>query len=122
MKKSSQRQIFNWLFDVDAALSWLEMLTRDGRQEIENSIERRLAFIKTIEVIGEASRHLLRNHQIDQIASDIPWLDLVDTRNEFIHEYFHINVQMAWNFAIDVLLPLRGRIRELMQDYPPSKL
>jgi uncharacterized protein with HEPN domain len=41
------------------------------------------------EIVGEAASHV--SSEVKSMAPDIPWNDIVATRNKLIHEYFDID-------------------------------
>ena len=60
---------------------------------INNSMLR-FACIKQLEIIGEASNHITSESQ--NKFSDIQWAQIVGMRNVFVHEYFGIDLDIAW--------------------------
>jgi uncharacterized protein with HEPN domain len=56
--------------------------------ELMNDIQLSLSLIK-IEIIGEAANHI--SEQVKLLAPDVPWNDIIGTRNKLIHEYFDID-------------------------------
>lgn len=80
--------------------------TLDAICEIEKYVENRnfddflndsmfrFACIKQLEIIGEASNHITIETKTK--FSDIEWLQIVGMRNVFIHEYFGIDLNVAW--------------------------
>lgn len=65
------------------------------------------AVFHCIEVIGEAASRLPLDFRTRH--GNIPWRDIIAMRNILIHEYFDINIEMAWETVktdIPVLLQL----------------
>lgn len=60
------------------------------------------AVIRNFEVIGEASKNLLKS--IKDKYTNVPW-EMYRLRNRLSHEYFGIDYEIIWNIAI-MQLPL----------------
>lgn len=54
----------------------------------------RFACIKQLEIIGEASNHITIETKTK--FQKIEWQQIVGMRNVFIHEYFGIDLSVAW--------------------------
>lgn len=54
----------------------------------------RFACIKQLEIIGEASNHITIETKTK--FQEIEWQQIVGMRNVFIHEYFGIDLSVAW--------------------------
>ena len=55
------------------------------------------AFVREIEIIGEAARHVDEN--FCKQHPQVPWVDMVGMRNKLIHDYFEVNMPMVWDVA-----------------------
>lgn len=68
------------------------------------------AFVRELEVIGEAARHIdpefLKSHP------EVPWADIIGMRHKLIHDYFEIKLPLVWDTAtIDI-----PKIKPLLQN------
>ncbi|HDR51745.1 MAG TPA: DUF86 domain-containing protein [Mariniphaga anaerophila] len=54
----------------------------------------RFACIKQLEIIGEASNHITIETKTK--FQEIEWQQIIGMRNVFIHEYFGIDLSVAW--------------------------
>ena len=50
------------------------------------------AVVRTLEVIGEAVRHLPADQE--PLPAGVPWTDIAGMRNILIHEYFGVDVSI----------------------------
>lgn len=71
------------------------------------------ACIKQLEIIGEASNHI--TPEIQQKFSDIEWAQIVGMRNVFIHEYFGIDLNIAWDIIEFDIPDLKMKITEIIK-------
>ncbi len=73
------------------------------------------AVIRNIEVIGEAAKHLSDNLRLKY--SDIPWKEIVGTRDRLIHGYFGVNIDIVWRIATVDIPKLKPRIEKIKNEY-----
>ena len=73
------------------------------------------AVIRNFEVLGEAARNVLR-HDPDFVAehTDVPFRVLNDMRNQLIHAYNVVNLDVVWRAAREHLPPLISNLRNLI--------
>ena len=72
----------------------------------------RFACIKQLEIIGEASNHI--SLETRQEFSEIQWAQIVGMRNIFIHEYFGIDLNIAWEIIEFDIPELKTKIFEIL--------
>lgn len=73
----------------------------------------RFACIKQLEIIGEATNHISLETQ--QKFSEIQWAQIVGMRNIFIHEYFGIDMNIAWEIIEFDIPELKTNISEILE-------
>lgn len=73
----------------------------------------RFACIKQLEIIGEASNHISSETKIEN--SDIEWQQIVGMRNLFIHEYFGIDLNIAWDIIENDLPSLKHALIRILE-------
>lgn len=79
---------------------------------LENSMMR-FAFIKQMEIIGEASNHLSR--ELKSTFSDVEWAQIVGMRNVFAHEYFGIDSSLVWEIIKNDIPDLKVKVEHILQ-------
>jgi uncharacterized protein with HEPN domain len=57
------------------------------------------ATLRNLELIGEAATHI--PIQIRELDTDIPWRQLIATRNRLIHGYLGIDNDILWSIIKD---------------------
>ncbi|MBF0607565.1 MAG: DUF86 domain-containing protein [Magnetococcales bacterium] len=95
---------------VDDAVSFVEGMTYREFQRDKKTI---YAVVRTIEIIGEASKHIPKS--VKDKAPKIPWSEMKGMRNKIIHEYFGINIRVIWDTVKQYLPKLKPEIAELIR-------
>jgi uncharacterized protein with HEPN domain len=70
------------------------------------------AFVRSIEVIGEASKKLPED--IKAIQQDIEWRKVSGMRDRLIHDYFGVDYTIVWDVASNKLPDLRAKLHALL--------
>lgn len=63
--------------------------------------------------MGEATRAV--SEALKKAHPEIPWRDISDMRNKVIHDYFRVDLAVAWDVAEKDLMPLRAQIEALLK-------
>jgi uncharacterized protein with HEPN domain len=71
------------------------------------------AFVRSIEVIGEASKKLPED--IKAMQPDIEWRKVSGIRDRLIHDYFGIDYTIVWDVALNKLPELRVELYHLLK-------
>ncbi len=66
------------------------------------------ATIRRIEVIGEAVKNIPTPFKDEH--KEIPWQDIIDTRNKLIHHYFGIDLDLTWEIIKKDIPSLKSQI------------
>lgn len=69
------------------------------------------ATLRNLELIGEAARHV--PDAVREAYPDIPWRQLVATRNRLAHGYLGIDNDVLWSIIQDDIPPLLARLMEM---------
>ena len=72
------------------------------------------AMVRCFEIMGEAVKHVPQ--AIREQYADVPWRNITDTRNAFVHAYASINAYKVWQTAIEDLPPLKKQILKILAD------
>lgn len=71
------------------------------------------AFLRSLEVIGEAVKNIPRNFR--NKYPGIPWKEIAGMRDKLIHEYFGVNYGIVWKTVKKEIPKLENQIREIME-------
>jgi uncharacterized protein with HEPN domain len=98
------KRIFKYLEDVDETEFLSNALIQD-------------AVLHNLEIIGEASRNLVRYHaDFIEKYTHVPWEDMYWMRNRISHGYFSIDFEIIWNTIEHDLPYLEQQIREVYSE------
>jgi len=89
------REIRDYLIDIKTECEYL--INRSQNLSFEEFIgneELKRAFVRSLEVIGEAARYIPK--EIRKKHPEIKWKSVVGMRNKLIHEYFGVDYMVVW--------------------------
>jgi uncharacterized protein with HEPN domain len=84
-----------------------------GFEEFKRDKKTVNAVVRSIEVIGEASKKIPRTLKAKH--KGIPWKAMAGIRDKLIHEYFGVDVDILWKTAKDDIPPLKQVIQNMMK-------
>ncbi len=70
------------------------------------------AVVREIEIIGEAATNL--SEDFIDAHPEIPWKEITGMRNELIHEYWQLDLQVIWDTLKKDLPKLKKQIQKLL--------
>ncbi len=86
-------------------LSWLEYLQDHKTQD---------AIVHNLEVIGEATKSL--SDYFRSKYPDIPWREMMGTRDRLTHHYFGVNQEIVWQIVQQDLPKLEPQIELIISN------
>ena len=96
-----------FLFDIFVAIEKIKNVVSDFKSADELHFDFRSwdSVIREFEIIGEASRHLIKNEMLSK-----EYQIIVDFRNKITHEYFGIDQNIVWQIAQNELKDIEEAI------------
>ena len=73
----------------------------------------RRAFVRSMEIIGEASKKVPA--ELRQKYPGIDWRAMAAMRDRLIHAYFGVDYDIVWDVACNKIPPLRRDIEEVLR-------
>ncbi|MFZ3044944.1 MAG: DUF86 domain-containing protein [Desulfatirhabdiaceae bacterium] len=116
MSLSPHEYIRHILDEIDYILTQISDTDYDAF--IRNQTLKR-AFVRSIEVIGEASKKLPED--IKKMQPDIEWRKVTGMRDRLIHDYFGVDYTIVWDVATTKLPNLRSKLLALLEATPKSQ-
>lgn len=75
-----------------------------------------LAFVRLVEVIGEAAYQLSRDFRARY--PEIPWRPIIAMRHIVVHEYDNLDESLVWDVIENYLPPLRLQLQVIIDSLP----
>lgn len=103
---------------LDAADTVIELTSGRTLLDYERTKWLRLAVERSIEIIGEAARHVT-----DEFRAEHPyiaWSAIIATRHVFAHEYGDLKHDKVWRIATTYVPPLTRQLRPILEANPPD--
>lgn len=107
------REIELFIFDIFIAIQKIKKVSTQF-DHVESLLHDFMAWdsvIREFEIIGEASKYLLRDKLIET-----NYRRIVDFRNQISHEYFGIDQEIVWGIIQQKLEPFENDIVELISN------
>ena len=104
-----------WRFYLDDMIAFAEKVLSytDGldQSEFESSPKTYDATLRNLELIGEAATRIPQ--EVRDGAPQIPWRQIIATRNRLIHAYLGIDNDTLWSIIQDDMAGLLKNLRQL---------
>mgnify|MGYP001132264343 CR=1 FL=1 len=110
MSLSPPEYIRHMLDEIDYILNRISNMDYDSFVRDE-TLKR--AFVRSVEVIGEASKKLPEN--IKAMQPEIEWRKVSGMRDRLIHDYFGVDYTIVWDVASNKLPDLREKLHDLLK-------
>lgn len=97
------------------AINFLAERSQGLRPEefLANEVLKR-AFVRSLEVIGEAVKKLPAEFR--QKYSHIDWRAIAGTRDKLIHDYFGVDYEIVWDIVISEVPQLKEQVENILQE------
>jgi uncharacterized protein with HEPN domain len=109
-----------WRFYIDDMLGFVERVLEYtaglDQAGFEGSAITYDATLRNLELIGEAATRIPQ--PVRDASPDIPWRQIIATRNRLIHAYLGIDNDILWSIIRDDLPALRVALRRLREQPP----
>ncbi len=93
---------------------YLDYLQDIRLNDFADNEEKVFAVVKTLEIIGEAARHVPKEWR--DKYSGIPWKQVTGMRDKMTHEYFSVDVEVVWRTVQEDLPRLHDTAKQMLKD------
>lgn len=108
----------NYLEHILDECLFLSSVQAEGPLELEDDPFVSRAVVRSLEIIGEASRQL--SSELKERLSDIPWHMIVGMRNRLIHEYFGVDYEIVYSVIREEIPVLIRTVQHYLKSNPSS--
>jgi len=95
----------------------LDLCSERRRNDLDDDRVLALALTKLIEIIGEAAARVSAQTRLDH--PEIPWRQIVGTRDRLVHGYDAVDYDILWRIAQDELPRLLAQLDSIL-GMPPK--
>lgn len=102
-----------WLRDILESIDLIQHYLSDvTEEEFFDSQEKQDSVIRRLGIIGEAVKNLPNDFKV--LHKDVAWEEAAGMRNILIHEYFDVDLDVAWDTLNKDLPELKKQIKTLL--------
>jgi len=83
-----------------------------GKDEFMGDETLKRAFVRSLEVIGEAAKHLPAD--LRQKYGQVEWKAIAGMRDRLIHGYFGVDYDIVWDVVVNKIPPLRQEVKRIV--------
>jgi len=108
----TQSRLDDYLRHIAAACDRVASYTKDMEKDaFLTDVLVQDAVIRNLEIIGEASRNILRcSPDFAARHPDVPFLPAYEMRNALAHGYFSVDLNLVWKAVVADVPQLRTRV------------
>lgn len=85
-----------------------------SKNELEINRMKQSAVVREIEVIGEAVKNI--SHALKNKHKQIPWKDIIGTKDKMIHHYFGIDFDIVLSIVNENLPVLKSQLEKIKRE------
>ena len=97
---------------LDACREAVQFSQGRSRGDLDSDRLFQLAMVRLVEIIGEAASRLSK--ETHAASANIPWPQIISTRNRLIHGYDQIDHDILWNILTQDLPPLIPALDDIL--------
>ena len=101
---------------LDAARAAIRSARGRARTDLDRDQVWALGIVKCVEIVGEAAARV--SEETRKSHDQIPWAQIVATRNRLVHAYFDIDMDQVWKAVTEDLPTLINLLKTLL---PPDE-
>lgn len=97
---------------LEAAREALSFMKDRSRQDLDTDRMLALSVMKSVEIIGEAASKV--SEECRCVCPEIPWHNIIGMRNQLIHVYFSIDLDVLWSTVQEDLPTLIQQLEQIV--------
>ena len=99
---------------LDAANRAVQYTAGRTRDDLASDDLLALAVVRLIEILGEAARNVSEDIKVRH--SQVPWRQVISTRNRLIHGYFDVDLDILWAIIENDLPKLVPQLEDILDE------
>ena len=104
-----------YLDHIIESLTYIEIYLKGARKtDFVKTVELQDKVIRRLEIIGEAVKALPQQIRLDY--QEVPWRKIAGMRDFLIHEYFRVDLDLAWEVVKRDIPILKKQIIKIKKD------
>ena len=103
----------------DRAVEAVEMARGRSRADLDRDRQLNLALVRLVEIIGEAAKRVGPAKR--EAHPQIPWTQIIGTRDRLIHGYDRVNFDILWRIVADELPSLVEHLKTILSNAPRTE-
>lgn len=85
--------------------------------DFAENIEKQDSVARRLEIIGEAVKGLPQD--LRDRYPEVPWRDITGARDVLVHEYFRIDIDLAWDMVQKDIPKLAAQVERILDELDP---
>jgi len=103
---------------AEASRDALSFVANKSRADLEENRLLAFALMRCIEIVGEAASKVSQESR--QAFPEIPWVDIIGMRNQLIHAYAEVDLNVLWKTVADDLPALIKMLEKILAAGTPT--
>jgi uncharacterized protein with HEPN domain len=84
------------------------------KADFESDTEKQDALVRRLEIIGQAVKGLPQD--LRDLHPQVPWREIAGARDILAHEYFRVDLDLAWDMIQHNVPELKRNVEEILAD------
>jgi uncharacterized protein with HEPN domain len=83
-------------------------------EDFAKNVEKQDSVARRLEIVGEAVKGLPQ--ELRDSYPEVPWRDITGARDVLVHEYFRIDIDLAWDMVQTDIPKLAAQVKRILEE------
>lgn len=111
MKREYKLFLRDIVKNIEKIKTFVDCMDFDDFKKDEKTI---YAVTRSLEIIGEAVTQIPED--VKNVHNQIPWRNIKNFRNQVVHKYWNVDIDIVWNIIENELDSLNSKLKELIEE------